>query len=335
MFTRGFIFLFITLTVRTQGFLFRPKEVCYGKYGCFQRQPGANGFLVNLPESPADVGTSFHMFTRYGFGIIDDVDESKLTAPKYGIARRTIFVIHGYTANIKRYATRIKDVLLEREDCNVVLVDWSQGARFPYRQAAGNTRLVGAQVAELIRFLISSSSGSPALAERFYIVGFSLGAHTAGYAGSYLKDRGMTLGRITGLDPAGPLFRDVDARFRLDPGDAKYVDSMHTSKLSLGTRETVGHTDFFPNGGSKQPGCSSLLSSVCDHLRATEYYIASVQNRCSWKAFPCRDYAKFETGKCLQCEGKCPTMGYGADKTKRPGVFYLKTNSEAPFCGLN
>ena len=92
----------------------------------------------------------------------------------------------------------MKDALLARENCNVISVDWSRGARFPYGQAAGNTRLVGAQIAELIRFLISSNSGSRSLANRFYIVGFSLGAHTAGYAGSSLRARGMVLGRITG-----------------------------------------------------------------------------------------------------------------------------------------
>ena len=101
-------------------------------------------------------------------------------------------------ANIDFYLSSIKDALLDREDCNVVLVDWSHGAGFPYAQAAGNIRLVGAQVAELIRFLISSSSGSADLAERFYIVGFSLGAQAAGYAGNYLKDLEINLGRITG-----------------------------------------------------------------------------------------------------------------------------------------
>ena len=94
----------------------------------------------------------------------------------------------------------MKNALLRREDCNVILVDWSKGAKFPYLQAAGNTRLVGAQTAELIRFLISSSSGSRHSINRFYIVGFSLGAQVAGYAGSYLRARGMKLGRITGKD---------------------------------------------------------------------------------------------------------------------------------------
>lgn len=89
----------------------------------------------------------------------------------------------------------------------MILVDWSEGAKNQpsvdvlkgYLQAAGNTRLVGAQVAELIRFLISSESAPPDLAKKFYIVGFSLGAQAAGYAGSYLWNKAeMSLGRITG-----------------------------------------------------------------------------------------------------------------------------------------
>ena len=106
-----------------------------------------------------------------------------------------------YTENINTWATELKNALLRREDCNVILVDWSKGAKGPnYLQAAGNTRLVGAQTAELIRFLISTSSGSANSIDRFYIVGFSLGAQVAGYAGSYLSARGMRLGRITGKD---------------------------------------------------------------------------------------------------------------------------------------
>ena len=92
----------------------------------------------------------------------------------------------------------MKDALLNRKDLNVILVDWSKGAGFPYGQASGNTRLVGAQIAELIRFLITSAKSPSSFAHRFYIVGHSLGGHTAGYAGSYLRARGMRLGRITG-----------------------------------------------------------------------------------------------------------------------------------------
>ena len=82
----------------------------------------------------------------------------------------------------------------------MIMVDWSKGAGSPYGQATGNTRLVGAQIGELIRFLIASTSYShSSVVNRFYIVGQSLGAQVAGYAGSYLQDQyGLSLGRITG-----------------------------------------------------------------------------------------------------------------------------------------
>ena len=92
----------------------------------------------------------------------------------------------------------MKNALLVREDCNVILVDWSGGSRRLYGQAAGNTRLVGAQIGELIKFIIYSNDGSKDLADRFYVIGFSLGGQIAGYAGRHLRACGMVLGRITG-----------------------------------------------------------------------------------------------------------------------------------------
>lgn len=74
---------------------------------------------------------------------------------------------------------------------NVIAVDWAQGAAGPnYFQAAANTRVVGAEIATLI--LTAGSLG--VTPSRFHIIGHSLGAHIAGYAGEKLH----TLGRITG-----------------------------------------------------------------------------------------------------------------------------------------
>ena len=72
------------------------------------------------------------------------------------------------------------------------------------------------------------------------------------------------LGRISGLDPAEPLFQGMPPEVRLDPGDAKFVDVIHTDskefyKGGLGMEQPVGHVDFYPNGGKAQRGCQNLL----------------------------------------------------------------------------
>ena len=91
----------------------------------------------------------------------------------------------------------MKNKLLKRDDFNIIIVDWSFGAKSPFEQAAGNTRLVGAQMAELIRFLVNSTN---AIAESFYVVGSDLGAHVAGFAGKDIGKLTETgLGRITGM----------------------------------------------------------------------------------------------------------------------------------------
>ena len=78
-------------------------------------------------------------------------------------------------------------------DVNVICVDWENGANLPnYVRAAVNTRLVGRQVALLINSLneLTGSKNSD-----FHLIGFSLGAHVAGFAGAEL----FNLSRITGL----------------------------------------------------------------------------------------------------------------------------------------
>lgn len=76
------------------------------------------------------------------------------------------------------------------------MVNWIGGAGPPYPQAVANTRLVGAMTARLVSQIIEISGVQ---ASRIHVIGHSLGAHTCGYIGYYLRVQyGHNLGRITG-----------------------------------------------------------------------------------------------------------------------------------------
>ena len=83
-----------------------PKEVCYQKYGCFKPHPNP---LVKQPQSPSEIGVRFNLFTRENRNsatLIDDENESKLSASHFIISRPlTIFVIHGFTGKSESQET--------------------------------------------------------------------------------------------------------------------------------------------------------------------------------------------------------------------------------------
>lgn len=90
---------------------------------------------------------------------------------------------------------------------------------------------------------------------RIKVIGHSLGAHVAGFAGkSIQKLLGQKYQMIIGLDPATPSFGSRSANNRLARDDANYLEVFHTSHL--GMHSPMGHVDIYFNGGKIQPGCS-------------------------------------------------------------------------------
>ncbi|GAB0192002.1 pancreatic lipase-related protein 2 [Grus japonensis] len=111
--------------------------------------------------------------------------------------------------------------MFHTEDVNCILTDWRGGSSGLYTEAVNNVRIVGAELVYLVNLLEKDYGYSPA---NIHFIGHSLGAHAAGEAGR----RKPGIGRITGLDPAGPLFQYTPTMVRLDPSDAKFVDIIHT-----------------------------------------------------------------------------------------------------------
>lgn len=90
-----------------------------------------------------------------------------------------------------------------------------------------------------------------------HIIGLSLGAHVAGFAGKKVKRKfGSPVSWITGLDPAGPYYQKVFKSKRLSNDDAQVVEVIHTDAGFYGFPRSLGTIDFYPNGGALiQPFC--------------------------------------------------------------------------------
>lgn len=85
-----------------------------------------------------------------------------------------------------------------------------------------------------------------------------LGSQAAGYVGKTVQNLAHSkTGRITGLDPAAPLFEGIifSDYNRLTKEDAELV-VIHTDGSVFGYANHAGDIDFFPNSGTYlQPGC--------------------------------------------------------------------------------
>lgn len=106
------------------------------------------------------------------------------------------------------------------------------------------------------------------------------------------------IGKIVGLDPALPLFRYSAADARLASTDADYVETIHTNAGTLGFSDPLGHASFYPNGGSRQPGCGWDMFGYCAHLRSYSYYTESIFSSKKYLAVKCESLSELRHGRC-------------------------------------
>eukprot|EP00075_Anas_platyrhynchos_P026638 XP_027315891.1 pancreatic lipase-related protein 2 [Anas platyrhynchos] len=336
------------------------REVCYERLGCFTDDPPWSGIpgreLTGLPSPPAAVNTNFLLYTRDNtmkYQKINPSNPSTIKASNFRAHRKTRFIIHGHLGGADLpWISNMCRFMFHVEDVNCILIDWTGGSSGLYTEAVNNVRIVGAELVYLVNLLEKDYGYSPA---NVHLIGHSLGAHAAGEAGR----RKPGIGRITGLDPAGPLFQYTPNKVRLDPSDAKFVDVIHTHAGHLffdfapGILQTCGHLDFYPNGGKKMPGCKQLRvpptardindlmrayrSIGCGHKRSLRYYAESIITPNGFLGYQCETYRDFISGACFPCQKeRCPLMGHYADmypyKTeKEQQKVYLNTGAHPPF----
>ncbi|GAB6027535.1 hypothetical protein CHUAL_001783 [Chamberlinius hualienensis] len=337
---------------------------CYHPYPCLQI--GGPFISVNHPVNispypPEVMKVKLNLYTRMNpnnpFVFDNPNDISKISQSNFNSNAPTKFLVGGFfDGNGTTIVNQLVSPLLLNSDCNVFNVNWFLASSTTYSQATANIRLVGAILGRFIELLHNETGLS---FSQCHLIGHSLGAHAAGYAGQYLTGK---IGRISGLDPAGPYFYDTDPVVRLDTTDAQFVDIMHTNKGSLltghfGIDQVIGHIDVFPNGGEHQPNCSTdfsvnfgelandvrILNSGCSHVLAPSLYAATItsnNNNCIFTSYPCPSYNDYQNSMCFN-NNPTVEMGYNSYKYAEinlipaPYSFYVDTNGAPPYCKNN
>ncbi|GAV01861.1 hypothetical protein RvY_12503 [Ramazzottius varieornatus] len=286
--------------------------------------------------------------------------------------RPTKVIIHGLMDRyVLRWNRQMMEEFLLEGDYNVIRLDWSAGNQPPYTQAVANSRLVGVFTAQFIKHLVDEYG---ARMQDFHLIGHSLGTHTACYAGEHIRlNYGTLLQRITALDPAGPYFENMPPTVRCDPTDANFIDTIISDgqyiipNMGLGSSQPMGHINFYPNGGTLQPGCENLgplnraaadslrlmtafdllemltesmtETFICSHMRALMMFVESINTApCSICSYECTTYTDFLEGKCFSCKDatKCSKLGYFVNASlAHPNVqnkFYTLTADATPLC---
>ncbi|KAJ8915788.1 hypothetical protein NQ315_004600 [Exocentrus adspersus] len=226
----------------------------------------------------------------------------------------TRIIIHGWThgKNVPAFV-EMREVMARAHLGNVILVDWAPLSHVIYVEARVHNVVVAKQVTNLLLFLREYTN---IRMSSVHLIGHSMGAQIAAMTGNRIKTQiNQMIGRISGLDPAAPLFEwphiesldDV-----LDPSDALFVDVIHTNGRHLGMITPAGHVDYYPNGG------------VCSHSKALDYWIASIRKPNLFKAYAYKSWDEYVKGRAGNL--KSYPMGIAANPDIPHGIYFVKTD---------
>ncbi|XP_076289001.1 pancreatic triacylglycerol lipase-like [Lasioglossum baleicum] len=249
---------------------------------------------------------------------IGDVDLLKQS--NFDFSKPTKIVTHGWINTVLNGAVSlIRDAYLKNGDYNVVGIDWGKIAFKPYLWASSRVPMVSKFVSSFINFLQIQGLDLSTLT----IVGHSLGGHVAGLAARFTEGN---VEHVVALDPALPNFENAGPGERVARGDARYLEVIHTDAGVFGYVDPIGDIDFYPNGGSLQPGC---MTNTCSHLRAYKYFAESINSTPGFVAVKCNSYANFLEGKCRS--NTKAILGGSKPNYEAKGTYFLGANRLPPY----
>ncbi|XP_022214664.2 phospholipase A1-like [Drosophila obscura] len=276
--------------------------------------------------TPNDPDNSHRLYTN---------DSASVIASNFDVNRPTKVIIHGWSVTyLDEPVSLLRYAYLARGQFNIIAVDWGMIAAMMYVEARPLVPGVGKSVAHFLYFLAKEFSLDLA---QVVLVAHSMGAHVAGFCGKELhtiSNGRHSLGYIVALDPALPLFLLPTESMHLASTDADYVVAIHTNGLVKGQLLPMGHSDFYANGGKRQPGCGLDWNNSCAHARAVFLYAEAVSHVSRYSPYGhCSGYVQFLllVGTCNGVAPESVALGDPLEVGRAKGIYSFSTNAESPY----
>lgn len=300
---------------------------------------------LGLAKAKADLTCAkliFYYGPTYADMVIYNIDDfqSIIEDPKFDKSQSTVLYLHGYLEDPDVESVHvIVDAYLERKNVNLIVLDWGELADGNYMfDAVVNIK----QLAPVLAKELLTHFNNGLDINKFHIVGHSLGGQMAGIIGREVYERSkktMKIKRISGLDPAFPLFYMGKLANHLNQSDAQFVDVIHTDAWIYGAPVSTGTADFWPNSGKTlQPGCPKrnykMLSDndLSSHRRSWWFWAESVANKYpdKFNSVKAKNWSDFKNGKFINDNNTHVQMGHDCP-TDICGDYFLQTNGVCPF----
>ncbi|XP_041987174.1 pancreatic lipase-related protein 2-like [Aricia agestis] len=251
--------------------------------------------------------------------------------PYFDFNKTTLVYVSGFLDSPHFLFSRLVADAYNNLGYNILNLDTNKFTTLEYQLACRMSRPVGKHVAEMLANLTRVGLDP----KKLQLLGLSLGGQTISFiAKEYKKLTGSKVARVTGLDPAGPCFRNLGPEDRIDSSDADFVDIISTNIDGFGMAAPVAHVQFYVNGGEFQPGGPILWYNcgiVCSHIYSFAIWLSAIRNPSSFIGIQCDSVQQARDNSCY---GRYPlvtnVMGLNTDR-RRKGIFYLATGQFPPY----
>ncbi|XP_068156847.1 phospholipase A1-like [Drosophila tropicalis] len=255
-----------------------------------------------------------------------NISLGSLESSSYRKNHPTFFVIHGWAGSYDEdMIHKIIKAWLGRGNFNVIAVDWPRARYVEYCASYFAVRGVGESIGRMVNLLTRSKLNT---LSNIHLIGYSIGAHIAGYAGKYVGEGKIK--SITGLDPALAGFVHGWPGFRLHTTDAQYVETIVTSGGVQGFLKPIGRANFYVDGGEYQPGCIADILGGCAHERAITYYVEAVKHN-HFGTYKCTHYLSAVSKKCSPTFSSVRMGNTLENPGKADGIYFVPIKTRSPY----